>query len=202
MKVIFVGAGPGDPGLLKVKARDLLSSAEICVYAGSLVSPDVLELIPPGAEKHNSAGMSLPDIVGVFHAQARESMIRLHSGDLSIYGAIRTDVGADRIDDYEVVPASAPSRLRRSPARRVYGPGNFPDDFFSPALRRTCPAGAGPRSWPNRRYPVFLSADRLEESAGRLIRLRKRLPGRVHITPPGRPKIAGSWGDRRPAGRD
>ena len=72
MKVFFVGAGPGDPDLLTVKAQRLLSDCRICIYAGSLVSPEIVSLISPEAEKYNSAGMSLPEIVAVFRdAQAR-----------------------------------------------------------------------------------------------------------------------------------
>ncbi len=178
MKVIFVGAGPGDPGLLTVKARDLLSSAEICVYAGSLVSPDVLELIPPGAEKHNSAGMSLPDIVGVFRdAQARGiEVIRLHSGDPSIYGAIAEQMSElDRIGiDYEVVPGvsafqasaaalraelTAPEISQTIILTRASGRTPIPPEQDLEKLART-----------GSTLCIFLSADRLEESAGRLIK--------------------------------
>ena len=177
MKVIFVGAGPGDPGLLTVKARDLLSSAEICVYAGSLVSPGVLGLIPPDAEKHNSAGMSLAEIVGVFQdAQARGiDVIRLHSGDPSIYGAIAEQMSElDRIGiDYEVVPGvsafqasaaalraefTAPEISQTIILTRASGRTPVPPEQDLEKLART---GAT--------LCIFLSADRLEESAGRLI---------------------------------
>jgi hypothetical protein len=59
MIVHFVGAGPGDQALLTRKAERLLGTCRICIYAGSLVSPGVLALIPNEAEKHDSAGMSL-----------------------------------------------------------------------------------------------------------------------------------------------
>jgi len=108
MKVIFVGAGPGAPDLLTVKAVKLLSSCRCCVYAGSLVSPDVLALIPAGAETHDSAGMTLEEVVAVCRsAQARGvDVIRLHTGDPSIYGAIREQMNElDKLGiDYEVVP--------------------------------------------------------------------------------------------------
>lgn len=108
MKVYFVGAGPGDPELMTVKARRLLENCSICIYAGSLVSPAVLDLIPVGAEKHDSAGMDLEEICAVYR-QAREKdmdVMRLHSGDPSIYGAVREQM--NELDkwgiDYEVVP--------------------------------------------------------------------------------------------------
>ena len=56
MKVHFVGAGPGDPELLTVKAQRLLRQARCCVYAGSLVNPAILELLPADAARHDSAG--------------------------------------------------------------------------------------------------------------------------------------------------
>ncbi|MEI7879813.1 MAG: precorrin-4 C(11)-methyltransferase [bacterium] len=108
MNVIFVGAGPGDPDLLTVKAAKLLAACRCCVYAGSLVSPDVLALLPAGAETYDSAKMTLEEVVAVYHsAQARGmDVIRLHTGDPSIYGAIREQMNElDRLGiAYEVVP--------------------------------------------------------------------------------------------------
>ena len=108
MKVIFVGAGPGDPDLLTVKAHRLLSHCQLCIYAGSLVSPAVVALVPEGAELHDSATMTLEEMEVVF-ARAQEKdidLIRLHTGDPAIYGAIREQMNSlDRLGiDYEVVP--------------------------------------------------------------------------------------------------
>lgn len=108
MKVFFVGAGPGDPDLLTVKTKRLLETCAICIYAGSLVSPEVIGLIPADAEKHDSAGLSLDQIIAICQdAQSRDmDVVRLHSGDPSIYGAIGEQMS--RLDvigiDYEVVP--------------------------------------------------------------------------------------------------
>ena len=108
MNVIFVGAGPGDPDLLTVKAAKLLAACRCCVYAGSLVSPDVLALLPAGAETYDSAGMTLEEVVTVYRSAQTRSMdvIRLHTGDPSIYGAIREQMNElDRLGiTYEVVP--------------------------------------------------------------------------------------------------
>jgi precorrin-4/cobalt-precorrin-4 C11-methyltransferase len=108
MKVYFVGAGPGDPDLLTVKARRLLEKARLCIYAGSLVNPELLNLLPPGAERFDSAGMNLEEIVAAFE-KARSvgvDVVRLHTGEPSIYGAIGEQMDAlDRLGiDYEVVP--------------------------------------------------------------------------------------------------
>ncbi|OPY86909.1 MAG: Cobalt-precorrin-4 C(11)-methyltransferase [Syntrophaceae bacterium PtaU1.Bin231] len=108
MKVVFVGAGPGDPGLLTVKARNILKKCRIIIYAGSLVSPDVMSLVPARAERHDSAVMSLAEIIDVCEkARDRDiDVVRLHSGDPSIYGAIREQM--NKLDDlgipYRVVP--------------------------------------------------------------------------------------------------
>jgi len=108
MKVIFVGAGPGDPELLTVRAQRLLSSCEICIYAGSLVAPEVVALVPEAADLYDSAGMTLEEMEEVFkQAQQRDvDLIRLHTGDPSIYGAIREQMNIlDRLGiEYEVVP--------------------------------------------------------------------------------------------------
>lgn len=108
MKVIFTGAGPGDPGLLTVKARKLLENCSFCIYAGSLISPEVIGLIPPTAEKHDSAKLNLEEIMDLIRkAQAQSvDVIRLHTGDPSIYGAIAEQMA--RLDElgieYEVIP--------------------------------------------------------------------------------------------------
>lgn len=108
MKVYFIGAGPGDPELLTLKARRLLGDCRVCVFAGSLVSPGVMTLVNPGAELHDSAKMSLEEITAVFRdAQERGiDVVRLHSGDPSLYGATREQMNRlDRLGvDYEVVP--------------------------------------------------------------------------------------------------
>jgi precorrin-4/cobalt-precorrin-4 C11-methyltransferase len=108
MKVYFVGAGPGDPELLTLRAARLLSCCRICIYAGSLVSPAVMELVNRNAMLYDSAGMNLDEIIAVC-LKAREDrtdVVRLHSGDPSIYGAIREQMSAlDKAGiSYEVVP--------------------------------------------------------------------------------------------------
>lgn len=108
MKVFFVGAGPGDPELLTCKAHRLLASCKICVYAGSLVSPQVIGMIAPTAEKHDSAVLDLDQIMAIFtHAKQRDmDVVRLHTGDPSIFGAIGEQMALlKKLDiQYEVIP--------------------------------------------------------------------------------------------------
>lgn len=90
MNVIFLGAGPGDPDLLTVKAARLLQHCQCCIYAGSLVSQEVIDLIPASAATWNSAHMTLEETTEVMRdfTQRNIQVIRLHTGDPSIYGAI------------------------------------------------------------------------------------------------------------------
>ncbi len=108
MKVYFVGAGPGDPGLLTVKAKSLIENCNCCIYAGSLVSPEVIGLIPYGAMAYDSSKMTLEEIIELFKdaKDAGMDVIRLQTGDPSIYGAILEQMNAlDGLGvDYEVVP--------------------------------------------------------------------------------------------------
>lgn len=108
MKVYFVGAGPGDPELLTVKALQRLKTARCCIYAGSLVNPAVLRFLPPKAERHDSAGMSLGEIIAVCRSahQRNVDVIRLHSGEPALYGAIGEQMRElDKLEiEYEVIP--------------------------------------------------------------------------------------------------
>ncbi|MDX9787521.1 MAG: precorrin-4 C(11)-methyltransferase [Desulfobacterales bacterium] len=90
MKVYFVGAGPGDPDLLTRKAERLLRTSRICIYAGSLVSPAIIGLLPPSAEMHDSAGLTHAQVIDLMReAQQREmDVVRLHTGDPTLYSAI------------------------------------------------------------------------------------------------------------------
>ena len=92
--VYFVGAGPGDPDLITVKGRKLLEEADIVVYAGSLVNPAVLAVTPAGCEIHNSASMTLDEVIAVMKAGVEQGkkVVRLHTGDPSIYGAIQEQI--------------------------------------------------------------------------------------------------------------
>lgn len=87
--VWFVGAGPGDPELITVKGQRLVNEADVLIYAGSLVNPDLVAA-SKAKLKLDSWGMHLPDMVEVMVREARagKKVVRLHSGDPSLYGAI------------------------------------------------------------------------------------------------------------------
>jgi precorrin-4/cobalt-precorrin-4 C11-methyltransferase len=104
--IYFVGAGPGDPDLLTLKGRRLLDEADVIVYAGSLVNPALLDGL--SASLHNSAGLNLDETTALLvdGQQAGKKVVRLHTGDPAIYGAIKEQM--IRLDEkeisYEVVP--------------------------------------------------------------------------------------------------
>jgi precorrin-4/cobalt-precorrin-4 C11-methyltransferase len=108
MAVYFVGAGPGDPELLTRKAERLLQHASVCIYAGSLVNPELLTLLPEAAERHDSAAMTLEETVAVMRDAEQRGLdtIRVHSGEPAIYGAIREQMNLlDQYGiSYQVVP--------------------------------------------------------------------------------------------------
>ena len=108
MTVYFVGAGPGHPDLLTVKAKRLLEHCQLCIYAGSLVSPEIIALIDTEAATYDSATMSLDETTELIQQAHRRGIdvIRLHTGDPSIYGAISEQMNRlDRLAiTYEVIP--------------------------------------------------------------------------------------------------
>lgn len=89
--VHFVGAGSGAVDLITVRGAKLLEAADVVIYAGSLVNPDLLQYCKPGCEIHNSAKMTLEQVLEVVKAAEAEkkTTVRLHTGDSSIYGAVR-----------------------------------------------------------------------------------------------------------------
>ena len=90
MSVHFIGAGPGAADLITVRGRDILSRCPVCLYAGSIIAPELLDHCPAGAVKINTAPMSLDEIeqeyVKAF--QNGQDVARLHSGDLSVWSAV------------------------------------------------------------------------------------------------------------------
>ena len=90
MTVHFIGAGPGAADLITVRGRDLLACCPVCLYAGSIVPPELLAHCPPDARRVDTAPMSLAEIEAEFVAAhaAGLDVARLHSGDLSVYSAL------------------------------------------------------------------------------------------------------------------
>ena len=108
MKINFVGAGPGAEDLITVRGMNLIKEADVIVYAGSLVNPGLLKYAKEECEIYNSATMTLEEVMSVmiFAAKNGRAVVRLHTGDPSVYGAIREQM--DILDkegiSYEVCP--------------------------------------------------------------------------------------------------
>ena len=108
MTVYFIGAGPGDPELLTLKAARLIEACPVCLYAGSLVPEQVVAIAPKGAKVMDTAPMTLDDTHGEIvaaHAKGQD-VARVHSGDPSLYGAIAEQIRRLKADNipFEIVP--------------------------------------------------------------------------------------------------
>jgi precorrin-4 C11-methyltransferase len=177
-KVIFIGAGPGAPDLITLRGRDALAAADIVIYAGSLVNPELLKLTKPEAPRHNSATMSLDEVIAVMEAAVAEgkTVARLHTGDPSVYGAISEQM--NRLDtlkiDYEVIPGVS-SVFAAAAALKCEL--TMPDITQSIILTRQpgrTPAPEAERisrlAANNASVAVFLSAGEIEDLAGEFIK--------------------------------
>ncbi len=106
--VYFIGAGPGDPKLITLKGHEIIKSADVIIYAGSLVNPEVIGHRKEDALVYNSASMTLKEVLEVMKEAIDKGLTvaRVHTGDPSIYGAIREQMDAlDELSiEYEVIP--------------------------------------------------------------------------------------------------
>ena len=106
--VYFVGAGSGAPDLITVRGKKLLETADVIIYAGSLVNPELLQYAKAGCELHNSAKLTLEEIIALMEEaeKAGKLTVRLHTGEPSIYGAVREQM--DALDEREIPYESCP----------------------------------------------------------------------------------------------
>jgi len=108
MKLYFIGAGPGDPELLTVKAKRIIHTADIIIYAGSLVNPEILKFAKKTTLIYDSSKLNLEQIIKIIKNAKNTNKVvaRLHTGDPSIYGAIQEQITwceKEKID-FEAVP--------------------------------------------------------------------------------------------------
>jgi precorrin-4/cobalt-precorrin-4 C11-methyltransferase len=104
--ISFVGAGPGAPDLVTLRGRDRLAGADLVIWASSLVPAALLDHASASAEVVDSKSLTLEDVLALYAAHPDAAIVRLHSGDPSLYGAIQEQVdwcvGNDR--PFEIVP--------------------------------------------------------------------------------------------------
>ncbi len=106
--VYFVGAGSGAVDLITVRGKNLLEKADIVIYAGSLVNPELLQYARKECERYNSAEMTLDEVLEVMKKGNREGkcIVRLHTGEPSIYGAVREQM--DALEELGIAYESCP----------------------------------------------------------------------------------------------
>jgi precorrin-4/cobalt-precorrin-4 C11-methyltransferase len=104
--ISFVGAGPGAPDLITLRGRDRLAAADVVIWASSLVPEALIAHARPDVELHDSKVMTLEDVLEVYAAHPDSAIVRLHSGDPSIYGAIQEQIDwcTSENRSFEIVP--------------------------------------------------------------------------------------------------
>lgn len=123
-QVHIVGAGPGDPELITRKGYRLVSEADVVIYAGSLVNPEILKACKAECEIYNSATMNLDEVIEVIKTAVanHKQVVRLHTGDPAIYGAIQEQM--DRLQEldisYEVIPGVSSFLATAAALRQEY----------------------------------------------------------------------------------
>jgi precorrin-4/cobalt-precorrin-4 C11-methyltransferase len=176
--ISFVGAGPGAPDLITLRGARRMARADVVVWASSLVPEAVLEHCRPGVEIHDSAAMTLEDVVGVY-ARCPEGapIVRLHSGDPGLYGAIgeQLDWCLAHGRSWEIVPGvSSVAAASAALGRELTQPGVAQSVVLTRLAGRTqasMPARESVASFATHgaTMAVFLSAARPDDLAAELL---------------------------------
>ncbi len=106
--IYFIGAGPGDPDLLTLKAHKILSRTKMCLFAGSLVPKEILSIVPNDAKLIDTSDLTIKQIEQLY-VRAKElkmDVARVHSGDVSVYGALSEQINLlqKHSMEYQIVP--------------------------------------------------------------------------------------------------
>ena len=115
--IYFIGAGPGAADLITVRGAELLKKADVIIYAGSLVNPALLDYAGNDCKIYNSAKMTLEEVIEVMKENKGREVVRLHTGDPCIYGAIREQMD---ILDRENMNGSLQADTHRTVRRRLF----------------------------------------------------------------------------------
>lgn len=174
--VSFIGAGPGDPELLTIKGKRLIDSADIIIYAGSLVNPKVLADAKKDARIFNSAGMTLEEVLDVMQKgeAAGKKVVRVHTGDPAIYGAHREQMDAlDRMGiTYEVIPGVSSFLATAAALKKEYTLPGVSQTVILTRMEGRTPMPEGEKLLDLARHRatmvIFLSVGMLEEMCAAL----------------------------------
>jgi precorrin-4/cobalt-precorrin-4 C11-methyltransferase len=174
--VIFLGAGPGDPELITVKGQKALAQAEVILYAGSLVSPEMLGWARPGADLVNTAPLHLEQILARMIAahRAGKRVVRVHSGDTALFSAMQEQLAVLEKEGiaFEVIPGvTAAAAAAAALAQEFTLPEVTQTVILTRADGRTpVPAGEalGGLARHQATMAIYLSASLIEQVAGEL----------------------------------
>ena len=197
--VHFVGAGSGAPDLITLRGKRLLEEADVIIYAGSLVNPQLLEDKKETATVYNSAKMTLEEVLAVMEQAEKEgkTTVRLHTGDPGLYGAIREQMDAldARKIDYDDTPGVSSFQAAAAALNLEY---TLPDVSQSVVITRMegrtpVPSKESIESFASHgaTMVIFLSTGMLEELSGRLI------AGGYEKTTPAAIVYKASWEDEQ-----
>ena len=175
--VHFIGAGSGAADLITLRGKSLIEKADVIIYAGSLVNPDLLKYARNECEVHNSALMTLDEVIDVMEKAENRGMttVRLHTGDPCVYGAVREQM--DRLDalgiSYDVCPGVSSFCGAAAALKAEY---TLPDVSQTVILTRMAgrtpvpdKESIGSLAAHNATMVIFLSTGMLEELSERLI---------------------------------
>lgn len=169
--VYFIGAGPGDPELLTIKGKKIIDSADVIIYAGSLVNREVLKDIKSGAKVYNSATMHLEEVIEVMKEAEKKNLMtaRVHTGDPAIFGAHREQMDALEREGIEfcVIPGVSSFVAAAAALKKEY---TLPEVTQSIILTRMEGRTPMPEKESIKAFAkhqatmvIFLSANRIEE---------------------------------------
>ena len=197
--VHFVGAGSGAPDLITLRGKRLLEEADVIIYAGSLVNPQLLEYKKEIATVYNSAKMTLEEVLAVMEQAEKDGKVtvRLHTGDPCLYGAIREQMDAldARGIAYDDTPGVSSFQAAAAALNMEY---TLPDVAQSVIITRMegrtpVPSKESIESFAahGATMVIFLSAGMLEELSGRLV------AGGYEATTPAAIVYKASWEDEQ-----
>ena len=174
--VSFIGAGPGDPELLTIKGKKLIDSADIIIYAGSLVNPQVLSDAKEGAVIYNSAGMNLEEVLAVMKDGEEKGLkvVRVHTGAPAVYGAHREQMDAlERMGiAYEVIPGVSSFLAAAAVLKKEYTLPGVSQTVILTRMEGRTPMPEGEKLLDLARHQatmiIFLSVGMIEELASTL----------------------------------
>ncbi len=176
--IYFVGAGPGDPELITLKAYRLLQQANLVIYAGSLINPQVLQHCGAGTRLVNSAELNLEEIVSLMaegYTQG-EKVVRLHTGDPSLYGAIgeQMDLLEKKGIPYSIVPGVSSFLAAAASLQREYTVPGGSQSLIITRLEGRTPVPAAEKLSSLAKHgasmAIFLSAGMIGDVAGELLK--------------------------------